>query len=619
MVNGRKADCNPQESGRSPPIAIGEILRRLAAAALLRGSMEQLPPLPRQFILRRDGCAAIASLVRASITTNPACCALVIDLRNAFNTVNRSTVMTAVSGTILSSYAQWAYGSASILRFGEHSLLSCSGVQQGDPAGPALFAMALSEALRDCRNNFGEEVLDLWYADDGILLGNHTAVLDAFNSLYKPLETIGLIVNNTKCKLWNQGEGTSSTSNIEATSFSSANSPLVVLGFPVMGSQNAFVGFSKAAVAKASNAIQPLLKLHHVQGEASILRSCGPTTRLKHLLRIAQTTEFLDNLYDADNETLAQLARIIGRPPPAGWEAIASSPINAGGLGFQTLRSLDHRSECSRALASIEGTVKEAALTDDLEGLNTNCLLGPLEWACKYPLPPERPKVHPQTPFLSEEHRLIQDSFAAPHTCAFLLSFPGPATKMSNSEFRDALWFRLALPCAVGHSGCDPSPQADKIGLHRLGCSKAGGARIRRHDDLVSVVASAALAADPNAFQVAREQHLPDDTVSQARPGDVALNLGNGRSFVDLTVANPFASARVANSRSAGSPAAAAASAYDRKLRDWTTILESNCLDLTLSSSTFVPLAVTALGVWDERSLLWLKKFSGISQLLPEK
>ena len=58
----------------------------------------------------------------------------------------------------------------------------------------------------------------------------------------------------------------------------------------------------------------------------------------------------------------------------------------------------------------------------------------------------------------------------------------------------------------------------------------------------------------------------------QYRPDDVVVNLGEGRTFADLTIAILFESARVALSRSASTPAAAAALAYNRKVRDWASI-----------------------------------------------
>ena len=81
------------------------------------------------------------------------------------------------------------------------------------------------------------------------------------------------------------------------------------------------------------------------------------------------------------------------------------------------------------------------------------------------------------------------------------------------------------------------------LGVHRLGCRNAAGERTRRHDDVVAVIADAALAADPRAFRVAREERLQDAENSQSRPGVVALDLGSGRTLVDVTIASPFEAA----------------------------------------------------------------------------
>ena len=116
------------------------------------------------------------------------------------------------------------------------------------------------------------------------------------------------------------------------------------------------------------------------------------------------------------------------------------------------------------------------------------------------------------------------------------------------------------------------------------------------HDDILAIMANAALAADPNSFQIAREERLADDSASQYRPGGFALILGDGRTLADVTVANPFSAACVSASRIAGSPAAAAAAAFDRKTSDCQRLLNfygPNQNDLT---SCFVPLAVTLMG-----------------------
>ena len=83
---------------------------------------------------------------------------------------------------------------------------------------------------------------------------------------------------------------------------------------------------------------------------------------------------------------------------------------------------------------------------------------------------------------------------------------------------------------------------------------------------MVSVISRTALVADPSAFQVAREEILADAEGSLARPADVAVNLGNERTLAYLTVASCFGTACQISARLAGSPAAAASKAYERKL-----------------------------------------------------
>ena len=91
------------------------------------------------------------------------------------------------------------------LRFGDKQIASASGVQQGDPARPVSFAMALWMALKAFPQAGTSDVLDLWYADDGCLIGDEAAVLDAFRRLSDPLAAIGMTVNATKCRLWRNG------------------------------------------------------------------------------------------------------------------------------------------------------------------------------------------------------------------------------------------------------------------------------------------------------------------------------------------------------------------------------------------------------------------------------
>ena len=99
----------------------------------------------------------------------------------------------------LACWADWCYSSSSTLRFGQHKLQSCCGVQQGDPLGPLLFALALHPALRAAARHPVE--LCFSYLDDVVLAGRSDAVQAAFRDLQAAAAAAGLVVEVSKCVL----------------------------------------------------------------------------------------------------------------------------------------------------------------------------------------------------------------------------------------------------------------------------------------------------------------------------------------------------------------------------------------------------------------------------------
>ena len=179
-----------KKNGGVRPIAVGKVLSKIAAGLLIRASLPELNELPRQFVLRRHGCLAVASLVRASLESDPSIRVLTVDMRNAFNCVSRLFVIETsdnAAGALLTLSV--LTGFAPIVRQ-PRNLLSPRRAE-GEPEGPSLFTLALSLALERARMSFPEGLLDFWYADDGCIIGSLNEVTAGFDSLLEPLKSIG--------------------------------------------------------------------------------------------------------------------------------------------------------------------------------------------------------------------------------------------------------------------------------------------------------------------------------------------------------------------------------------------------------------------------------------------
>ena len=85
-------------------------------------------------------------------------------------------------------------------------ITSSRGVQQGDPLGPSLFALAVHSAVQEVRRDIGQAFpsgLDIcaFYLDDGLCAGSAPAVSFFLSSLTNGLSRIGLVVNLSKTEV----------------------------------------------------------------------------------------------------------------------------------------------------------------------------------------------------------------------------------------------------------------------------------------------------------------------------------------------------------------------------------------------------------------------------------
>ncbi len=134
-----------KKDGGLRPIAVGEVLCRLTSKCLSHAVREEalatLTPL-QVGVGVELGCEAIVHSV-SRVLEDPSIPSrdrwtLLLDFSNAFNSIDRGCMFEEIRARIpsLAPWMESCYGAQSILHLGDEKILSCCGVQQGDPLGP---------------------------------------------------------------------------------------------------------------------------------------------------------------------------------------------------------------------------------------------------------------------------------------------------------------------------------------------------------------------------------------------------------------------------------------------------------------------------------------------------
>src|ERR1700730_2918404 len=121
-----------------------------------------------------------------------------LDFSNAFNSLNRSQMLNEVSKRIpeLYKFCNLSYSCPSSLKFGEWTIESQEGVQQGDPLGPMLFCLTIHPLLSSLKSLLTEDFLN-----DITLRGNEINLATDVQAIVDGGQELGLQLNISKCKL----------------------------------------------------------------------------------------------------------------------------------------------------------------------------------------------------------------------------------------------------------------------------------------------------------------------------------------------------------------------------------------------------------------------------------
>ena len=202
--------CQKKDGGLRP-IAVGEVLRRLTSKCLSHSVQEQaiqtLTPL-QVGVGVKGGCEDIVHAVSCTLDDSNISpgeqWTLLLDFSNAFNNISRDYMFEEIRSHVpaISAWMENCYGAQPILCLGEDTILSCCGVQQGDPLGPQGFALTLQPIAQRIKAEVPGLRINVWYLDDGTLCGSPHDLVEALRIIEEDGPERGLHLNRAKSLLY---------------------------------------------------------------------------------------------------------------------------------------------------------------------------------------------------------------------------------------------------------------------------------------------------------------------------------------------------------------------------------------------------------------------------------
>jgi hypothetical protein len=291
---------------------------------------------------------------------------IMLDLANAFNTIDRGHLASALlrHNPRLYRATRWAYGTESHLLMRTESgtiepmLLSRQGVRQGDPLGPLLFSygyrgrlerLATLPALRDADFHAYLDDTIVWIPHDPLspltLQEQAQAALAAIAEDFRDHSEDGLSLNLAKCRVHTIAD-------------------LRESGVQLLGTCVGTESFRQRFLAsKVEDMIVKTRKVLRLPKQAAflLLRECVAPTLL-HLLRCLDSAN-LGDLWGRATASILEAARILANVPELDEAArvCATLPVRLGGLGLPDYSFIQpHARTASRDLATEFDIFREA-------------------------------------------------------------------------------------------------------------------------------------------------------------------------------------------------------------------------------------------------------------------
>lgn len=664
-----------KKDGNIRPVAVGEILRRLISKLAMRKirqkAAEYLSPL-QVGVGVEGGIEAILHGFNRKIKSRTFTAhhvAIMVDFENAFNNINRNEFIRQVKKYFpeLLPWVLFCYRYPAWLYSGEDIIEARAGVQQGDPLGPLLFALALQPLLEKLQriNSQTDEPAPIVvaYLDDISIISPSVATAKrCIDLLCEEGPPLGLIVSKEKTMFW-QDDGISyELIDSVGNDFHINYEP----GFELLGgvvSRDRF--FTETIVMKRINKcvdiMHKLIELQDPQLCLLLLRSCLGMIKLNYCWRTTMPDALSMPTSIMSSELERTLKYIVTADGPKFGQLqidLASLPIRFGGLGifmpkdiikytflasqqetkalqqkiFPSLEALDLHSS-----PLLEGYLSNFLHNDHQQIYDTLRKGMPLH-KLQHTLASLYYKRKRETVIgeyfkrtiyheYTYQHSLIFDACAANSdqlinnsndysyslASQWLLALPnyGLGQVMSPREFRTALALRLLIPIyrqpvACTFEKCKQS--LDCFGYHALSCVYNGFHA--RHEFVLQALGDLAQAAgfNPKINEDVICLGYSKKNIHKKKPADLLIDGDKSQSLcVDMTVVSPLSQAK-ADGNAYKLLGQLVRHSANKKNEEYLATCQAHGME-------FLPFAVDVCGMIDKTAAELLQRFaSGMAQ-----
>jgi len=397
-----------------------------------------------------------------------------------------------------------AYKEPSNLYINGNHLRSSRGIQQGDPLGPALFALTIHPIVK----SLGTE-LNLWFIDDGTIADTADVVLASLDHIIKESDRVGLSLNLKKCEFATISPDASDRAAVMEKFHDYSpdircmpDNDTTLLGAPLTETSISTILNLKTNQFKTLSERLSTISAHSA---FFLLRLSISTPRLIYFLRCSPSWHDENGLALYDEALKAILEAILNVSLTEDAWKQSALPVKLGGLGIR------HASDCAvpcflSSFHASEDLINKLLPCED-HFLDKNFIEGVEIWSKEnVPLPEfldtqrqsswEVPLIKKSFEVLLEKSESHEDrarliAASSEHAGDWLNTLPSSAigTHLQDDCFRVSVALRLGCGICVPHR-CPCGEFVTESGRHGLKCKKSAG-RFPRHTELNDIICRA--------------------------------------------------------------------------------------------------------------------------------